>query len=227
MEVDDVAVAVGEDLHLDVAGAVHESLDEHRPVAERGRRLAAAALERLGDVAGAVHGAHAPAASAGGGLEHDRVAELAGRLGRGLRVGDRASRAGHDGDAERLGELAGPHLVAEQGERVRRRADEREPGSRGLAGEVGVLGQEAVPGVDAVGSARRGDLDDRRPVEVGGDGIGRPADQVRLRGDACVQRPLVDGGVHGDGFDAERIGGAGDADGDLAAVGDEDAVEGS
>ena len=34
-EVDDVAVAVGEHLHLDVAGAQHESLEEQRVVAER------------------------------------------------------------------------------------------------------------------------------------------------------------------------------------------------
>ena len=80
VEVDDVAVGVGEDLHLDVAGPVDEPLDEQRAVAERGRRLAAAALERLGHVAGAVHGAHAAPAAAGRRLEHHRVADLARRL---------------------------------------------------------------------------------------------------------------------------------------------------
>ena len=125
------------------------------------------------------------------------------------------------------GELAGADLVAEQGQRLGRRTDERDPGGRALAGEGGVLGQEPVARVDAVAAARRGDPDDRRPVEVGGDGVGRPADQARLGGDAGVQRPLVDGGVHGDGLDAEGVGGTGDADGDLAAVGDEDAVEGA
>ena len=45
-EVDDVAVAVGEHLDLDVPGVQHESLEEQRVVAERRRRLAARADER-------------------------------------------------------------------------------------------------------------------------------------------------------------------------------------
>ena len=42
-EVDDVAVAVGEHLHLDVPGVQHEPLEEQRVVAERRRRLTARA----------------------------------------------------------------------------------------------------------------------------------------------------------------------------------------
>ena len=45
-EVDDVAVAVGEDLHLDVPGVQHEPLEEQGVVAERRRRLAARAGQR-------------------------------------------------------------------------------------------------------------------------------------------------------------------------------------
>jgi hypothetical protein len=45
VEVDDVAVAIGEDLHLDVAGALEEPLDEQLAATERRHRLAAAALE--------------------------------------------------------------------------------------------------------------------------------------------------------------------------------------
>ena len=48
VEVDGVAGSVGEDLHLDVARPLDHLLDEQRAVAERGLRLAAAALEGFG-----------------------------------------------------------------------------------------------------------------------------------------------------------------------------------
>ena len=44
-EVDDAAVAVGEHLHLDVAGVADEALDEQAAVAEGLLRLAAAAAQ--------------------------------------------------------------------------------------------------------------------------------------------------------------------------------------
>ena len=49
-EVDDVAVAVGEHLHLDVAGVQHKSLEEQRVVAEGGAGLAARAGQRGGQL---------------------------------------------------------------------------------------------------------------------------------------------------------------------------------
>ena len=53
-----MAVRVGEHLDLDVARPGDEPLDEHRTVAERGGRLAAAALERLGEIGRGGDGAH-------------------------------------------------------------------------------------------------------------------------------------------------------------------------
>ena len=47
----DVAVVVGEDLHLDVPRPRDQPLDVERAVAERRRRFAARRLNRLGDVA--------------------------------------------------------------------------------------------------------------------------------------------------------------------------------
>ena len=47
----------------------------------------------------------------------------------------------------------------------------------------------------------------------------------RAVGEADVEALAVGGRVHGDGLDAELAAGADDADGDLAAVGDQDALE--
>ena len=46
VEVQDVAVAVAEDLHFDVAGAAHEALQEDGVVAERGAGFAARFFQR-------------------------------------------------------------------------------------------------------------------------------------------------------------------------------------
>src|SRR5919107_1635495 len=67
-------VAVRDHLHLDVAGSRHELLEEHHPAAEGPLGLVASALVGLLQVCCAGHLADSPAASARGGLEHQRVA---------------------------------------------------------------------------------------------------------------------------------------------------------
>ncbi len=75
-EVDDVAVRVGEDLHLDVARVDDGLLEEHRRVAERATRPRASpprATPRRS--AGVVDPAHAAPAAAGDGLDEQREAD--------------------------------------------------------------------------------------------------------------------------------------------------------
>ena len=73
-EVDDGAVRVGEHLHLDVARALDEPLEQQRVVAERGGRDAARGRERLGQLGRRAHDLHALAAAARGGLDQQREA---------------------------------------------------------------------------------------------------------------------------------------------------------
>ena len=108
-EVDHVARAVGEDLHLDVARVHDGLLDEDGRVAEGALGLAHAGLDRLAQVRRVVDAPHAAAAAAGDGLDEERVGHArsaaatssstsvdgateasvghAGRLGRGDRAG--------------------------------------------------------------------------------------------------------------------------------------------
>ena len=71
-----VAVGVGEDLHLDVAGPGQVPLEVELGPAEVGLRLALGRLERLGRLVGAGDHLHAPPAAAEGGLDGHRPAEL-------------------------------------------------------------------------------------------------------------------------------------------------------
>ncbi len=75
MQVDDIALSVAQYLDLDVPRPRHDLLQEHRLVAERREGFALAARERIVHVLGPGNRAHATAAAASRGLQHDRIAD--------------------------------------------------------------------------------------------------------------------------------------------------------
>jgi hypothetical protein len=101
VEVDHVAVRVAEDLDFDMARVVHVALEQHAVAAEGIARLALAGLEVGHELVEHAHDAHALAAAAVRGLDHQREADP-GRFAR-QHIGRlvRAGIAGHDG-ARRL-----------------------------------------------------------------------------------------------------------------------------
>ena len=120
-QVDDRAVGIGEDLHLDVAGALDQLLQIDVVLAEGGLGLAArrAEIARQHRLVG--NDAHAAPAAAPRRLEHQRIADVGGDL---LHlsdvVGQRFARR-HHRHADRDGKVARRHLVAEQPHGVGRR----------------------------------------------------------------------------------------------------------
>ncbi len=118
----------------------------------------------------------------------------------------------------------GGNLVAHQADRVRPRPDEDKAGALGLFGEVSVLRQEPVSGVDRlrVGDLRRGD--DRRDIEVAA-GRRRGPDAHRFVGETHVLRVPVRFRVHDDRPDPEFAAGALHAQRDLAPVRDQHLAE--
>ena len=98
------------------------------------------------------------------------------------------------------------------------------PGLGDGPGEVGVLREEPVAGVQAVGTGPGGDVEDLLGVEVALC-RGLTAERVRLVGQAHVEGIAVEVGVDRDGGDAELPASADDPDGDLAPVGDHDLAE--
>ena len=123
----------------------------------------------------------AAAAAAEGRLDGDRQAVLLGERDDLVGAGDRFGGAGHQRRAGPLGDVPGGHLVAEVADRLRGRADPGQPGVDDGLGEVGVLGEEAVAGVDRVGAGPRGDVDELVDAQVGLGG-GVAAERVRLVG---------------------------------------------
>ena len=117
-------------------------------------------------------------------------------------------------------------LVAKRLDRVRARSDEHKTRVDDGSRECGALGQEAVTRVHGFGASLERRLDDRVRAEIALGGR-RWSEPHRDIGRTDMQRVRIRVGVHGNGFDPEVPGRPDDAHGDLAAVRDEDPLEGS
>ena len=209
---------VGQDLHLDVPRPADRLLDEGGRIPERPLRLAHRRRDQLAQHRGIIDPPHAATTTAGDGLDEDREADL-------LRTGDQLVQVGRGwgglerGNARRPGGLEGPDLVAGQGEHVGRRPDEGDAGLDTGPGQIGILAQEAVTGVDRVGPGLLGGADDLGDVQIGADRMAAFADRVRL-----VRFDPVDGIAvlvreHGDRLGPQLVRGSERPDSDLTPVG--------
>ncbi len=165
-EVQDLAVLVGQDLHLDVARVLDELLEIHGAVAERGFGLRARGVKTGDERRLVARDAHAASAAARRGLDHHRVTDLLRDVERALLVVDRAVRSGHDGNTGFFRELSCGDLVAELRDRLRLGTDEVDLARAAHLGEVRVLRQESVARMDRFDVGHFGGGDDRRNVEV-------------------------------------------------------------
>lgn len=154
------------------------------------------------------------------GFDGDRQAVLLGEAHdlRGIMHGH--DGAGGHGRADLGRDAPRLDLVAEDADGVRAWPDPDESGVEHGLGELGVLGEEPVAGVDGVGVRFSGDGDDRVDVEIGlrRRGAGQ---RVCLVGEPDEQRVRVGVGVDGDGLASAVMAGVDDAHRDLAAVGDQ------
>ena len=89
-------------------------------------------------------------------------------------------------------------------------------------GEIGVLGQEPVSGMQTFGADCLRQRENGGLVEIAARAL---ADLVRFVGKAGEKRPAVRGRVHRDRAYSHASRGANDAAGDLAAIGDQDVGE--
>ena len=211
-------------MNLDMTRTANELLEVDLVVAKGVGSLGTGGDEHPLELLVVVCLAHALATAAGRGLDEDGVADLVGK-GTGLLDGlDRAVASGHRGNPELLHRGLGGRLVAERVDALGRRSDEDDVVVGTGAGKVGVLGEETVARMDGLRTSNLGRCDDVGGVEI------RERRRGRTDADAFVghlngTRVLVGLGIHDDALDAELVGGAHDAQGDFASVGDEDLVK--
>ena len=176
---------VAEHLDLDVPGLLDELLDEHAIVAEGGFGLVAAAvvaLARLGIVA---RDAQTLAATTGARLDHHGIADLPGDRHRPVAAFDHVGVAGDRVDLRLSREPLRRDLVSHHLDRARLRSDEHDAVLLKQRTERGVLGQEAVAGMDRFGAGIAACLQDPLHHEVAL-ARGWQADRHRLVGQVDV-----------------------------------------
>ena len=165
-EADAAPVLVDGDLRFDVTHALEAALDVEARVTEGRLGLRARLVPQPLKLLRSGHLAHAATAAAGARLQHHRITDGlrdAQRLGHRLdrTVGTRDHR-----QAELLHRVARRDLVVEAPQDLGRRTDEHQAVLLADLGEVRVLGEEAVAGMDGLRAADERGRHDRRDVQV-------------------------------------------------------------
>ena len=164
-------------------------------------------------------------ATAGGGLDHHRVAHGFTQPGRIRHAVQQAFAAGDGGHAHLLHRGLGGRLVAHRADRLGRWPHEGDAVVGADLREAIVLGQEAVAGVDGVRAARGGSRQDIGNIEVALR-AGGLAHAHGLVGELHVQGVAVHGAVHRHRGNAQLPTAAQDSQSDLAAIGDQQLADG-
>ena len=225
-QVHDVAVGVGQDLHLDVARIEYRLLEVHGRVAECGLRFAAGGLDRLGQRRRVGNSSHPAASAAGHRLDEQRELDPRSRSDSNQLVDRCRRRRGiQDRQPGGTGRLDRSRLVPGELQNLRARADERDARLGARRRQFRVLRQEAVSGIDRVGPAAERGGDDLVDRQVRPYRMSHLADLIRLVGFEAMLGVAVLVRIDRDGGDAELVGGAERADGDFAAIGNEDFVD--
>ena len=224
-QMDGLALAIGEELELDVAGILQIFFHVNHGIAEGGHGLCPGQGDGVEEGGLGVDDPHAPPAAPARGLDDDRVADLPGQLeGALLVLVQGAVGAGHARDAGGLHGADGGDLVAHEADGLGPGADEDETALLHPLGEVGVLRQEAIARMNGHRVRDFGGADDGGDVQIAARrGGGADADGLVRQQD--VLEFAVGLGVDGDGLDSELTAGAQNAQRDFPSVGDEQLLD--
>ena len=203
-QMNDMAMRIRQDLHLDVVGMGNQFLQIEIPVPERGSGLRLRAFKCIPYLRRVTGNPHAPAPAAGGCLHDDGISHPGGRL-RGLTpILQDAVGSWHDRHAVLLHQLSGALLVAHAADHSGGRADEDDAVLLALPGEIRVFRQKAVARMDcfAVISLRRGEEYVLIKIALR---RRRRADADRLRGELHRKRIGILLGIGCHGFNSHLL----------------------
>jgi len=188
-QVNHIAVPVAENLHFDVARIDHGLFHEHIGRAERlgglGHDTFIAALQ----VVFAVAATDTASATTTGGLEHHRVTDFFGQLYGFRDVLQAAFTARYHRDTGRDHGLARMDLVAHGPDHLSRRADEGDATPCADLGELRILGQKAIAGMQGIATGGDREIHNTVGIEIAADRVG--AQIIRLVGLFDVQGAAV------------------------------------
>ena len=214
-----MAVPVAENLHFDVARIDHGLFHEHIGRAERLGGLGHDTLIAALQVVLAVAATDAASAAAAGGLEHHRITDFFGQFHGFRDVLKTSFAARHHRDAGGNHGLARMDLVAHGTDHLGRRADEGDAAPRADLGELRILGQKAITGMQGIATGGDREVHDTVGIEIAADRVG--AQIIGLVGLFDVQGAAVGIGIDRHRLDVHFGAGAHNSHRDLAAVSDQ------
>ena len=220
-KVDDMAMVVAKDLHLDMAGVGDIAFDQHGGIAKAGKGLALGTLQSGGEIGRTLHQTHPLAATASTGLDQHGIADLRRLIRQKRAVLTRTVIARHHRHArafhQRLGRVFQPHGP----DRIGAGPDKDQTGRRDRIDEIGVLGQKAIARMHGLRASGQRRADDDIALQIAfGHGCG--ADPHRLVGHLDMQRLCIGIGMHCHRANAHPSGRGDDPTCDFAAIGDQD-----
>ena len=224
LQIDGIAVCIGDQLDLYVARLLDELLDENPVVAKGIFRFGLAGGKTFMGLLVVEGHAQALAAAAGGCLDHHRVADALCNLHRLFGCVDRRVVAGYGIDLGLQRQFLRGDLVAHRGHRVVFGADENDAAFFQPARELRILGEEAVTRMHGLGTGRLAGSDDLVDQQIGF------LRRRRADADGFVRQRHVHGilvrlGIHRDGGNPHLAGGLDDAAGDLAPICNQNLLE--
>jgi hypothetical protein len=168
-EVDQIALHIAEDLHLDVLGAWNIALEEYIGLAESRRGLAPGFGHFVLEIFRPLDRTDAAPAPAEAGLDHQRVSDLFRCRCDVVGLAERLFGARDGRHTDGMGQAPCRRFVAKRLELIRGRPDEGDAG--GVAGtrQTNILGEKTVAGMDGVRTGPFRHRDDLVDIEVGAD----------------------------------------------------------
>ncbi len=217
---DTSTVRVAEYLYFDVAGPLKKAFDIDPVVAEHGPCRGARPRVGPGQFRGRPYNGHTATTTAGNGLDDDGITDGVGDI---ADVGCAAGglrAAGEQGQASLAHQRPRHAFVSERRHHSRRGTDENQTVLRADLGEIRILGQKSVTGMDGIGLRHLSRFYDGGDIAVAAPWRRRP-DTHGLVGVSPDDGIGVRGRIDGDCPDAELTACPGDPQRDLASVRDE------
>jgi hypothetical protein len=219
-----IAVLVGQQLHLDVAGVDDGFFDIDFAVSERTLCLALGGFQRRAQFLPRVHQSHALATAAGRGFQHDGIANAFGDFFAFLSRSEASRRSWNKWNAGFFHLPPGAGFRAHQIHGVRSWSDKFHARIGAGLRELRIFRKEPVARMNRLRSRAFSDVEDFVYPQIRL-GSGGGADGVSLVGFTDMERGAVYVGINGDGGDPHFAARAHNAHRDLSPIGDENLLE--
>ena len=218
MQMQNISVRVGQDLHFDVARAANVALQKHSVIAEGRAGLGARFLQKWKQQLRALHHAHSAPAASERCLHDEWIANLVRNALCVVLLSNRLFGTRHDRQSSLLRQSPRSRLVTKQVEQVRAGTDKNNSRFSASSRQRGILRKKSVARVDGVDAALFRERNDSLDIQISLDRALALADQIRFVRLEAVQAEAIFVGVNSGCPDIQFVRRAENADRNFSAI---------